>query len=141
MEEFDGVVLTLNDNLKANVKPLVAAKKLKSEEAENYIRSHKSTSIDVSKFLAANETLTNCSNIAILFKINLLIIPPSTSNVEHGFLVMNLICTPLRSSLSEHNLNRFMCICISGPEKRNDDMLDELILDFKKANDNQCLEF
>ena len=96
IEEFDGAVLNLNDNLKANIKQLLAAKKLKSEEIENYIRSHKPTSIDVYKFLAANGTLTNCSNIAILFKISLLI-PPSTSNVERGFSAMNLICTPLKS--------------------------------------------
>ena len=36
--------------------------------------------------------------------------------VEHGFSVMTLICTPLRTSLSESNLDRFMCICINGPE-------------------------
>ena len=140
MEEFDGAVLTLNDNLKANVRQLVAAKKLKSEEVENSIRSHKPTSIDDYKFLAADGTLTNCSKIAILFKISLLI-PPSTSNVERRFSVMNLICTPLRSSLSEDNLDRFMRICINGPGKHNDDMLDELIQDFKKANDNRRLEF
>ena len=91
------------------------------------------------KFLAADGTLQNCSNIAILFKISLLI-PPSTSNVERGFSVMNLICIPLRSSLNEQNLDRFMRICINGPEKLNDDMLNELIQDFEKANDNRRLE-
>ena len=94
--------------------------------------------IDVYKFLAADGTLTNCSNIAILFKISLLI-PPSTSNVERGFSVMNLIHMPPRSSLSEHNLDRFMCN--NGPKKLNNNMLDELIQDFKKANDNWRLEF
>ena len=53
MEEFDEAVLNLNYNLKANVKQLVAAKKLKSEEVKNYIQSHKPMSIDVYKFLAA----------------------------------------------------------------------------------------
>ena len=53
---------------------------------------------------------------------------------------MNLICIPLRSSLNEQNLDRFMQICINGPEKLNDDMLNELIQDFKKANENRRLE-
>ena len=34
-----------------------------------------------------------------------------------------------------------MGICINGSKKLNDDMLDELIQDFNKANDNQRLEF
>ena len=125
--------------MKKNVKQLVTAKQIKSEEVESYIRSHKPTSTDVYKFLAADGTLQNCSNIAILFKISLLI-PPSTSNVKRGFSVINLICTPLRSSLNEQNLDRFMRICINGPEKLNDDMLNELIQNFKKANDNRRLE-
>lgn len=37
MEEFDGVILTLNNNLNVNVMQLVSAKKLKSEEIKNYI--------------------------------------------------------------------------------------------------------
>ena len=69
--------------------------------------------IDVYKFLAADGT--NYSNIAILFKITLLI-PLSTSNVERGFSVMNLIQMPPRSPLSEHNLDRFMRICTNGPK-------------------------
>ena len=71
-------------------------------------------STGIYKFLAADQTLKNYINIAVLFTISLLI-PSSTSNVEQGFSVMNLICTPLRSSLSESNLNRFMRICINGP--------------------------
>ena len=84
MEELDGALLTLNDNLKPNVKQLAAAKKLKSEEVEYHMRSHKPMSIDVYKFLAADGALTNCSNIPILFKISLLILP-STLNVSVVF--------------------------------------------------------
>ena len=100
MEEFDGVILTLNNNLNVNVMQLVSAKKLKSEEIKNYIWSHKPTTIDVYKFLAADRTLTNCSNIISLLKISVLI-PPSTSNVEHDFSVMNLICMLLWSTLTK----------------------------------------
>ena len=64
MEEFDSAVTTLNENLKKNVKQLVTAKQIKSEEVESYIRSHKPSSTDVYKFLVADRTLQNCSNIA-----------------------------------------------------------------------------
>ena len=73
MEEFDEAVLTLNYSLKANVLHLIAAQNLKSKEVENYIWHYKPTSIDVYQFLAADETLTNCSDITTLFKISLLI--------------------------------------------------------------------
>ena len=33
---------------------------------------------------------------------------------------MNLLCTPLRSSLSENNLDKFMRICINGPDTFSD---------------------
>ena len=42
-----------------------------------------------------------------IFKMALLI-PPITSNIELSFSVMNLICTPLRASFSEANLDHFM---------------------------------
>ena len=54
----------------------------------------------------------------------------------HGFSVMNLIRTPIRSSINEHNLDRFMHICVNGPKKLKDDMLYKLIQDFNKANDS-----
>ena len=50
-----------------------------------------------------------------LFKYALLI-PPSTSNVERGFSTMNLLVSPLRTSLGEKNLDRMMRICLEDPE-------------------------
>ena len=70
--------------------------KLKSSGVGNYLQANKITFTDVYKYLAADGTLKNYSNMALLFKISLLI-PPSTSNVERGFSVMNLLCTPLKS--------------------------------------------
>ena len=139
IEDFDAAVTTLNDKMKEDVKVLVNAKKLTSDQIDNYILSHKPLSTDIYKFLAADGTLKNFPNLASLFKISLLI-PPSTSNVERGFSVMNLICTPLRSSLSETNLDRFMRICLNGPEKLTDDILEELIEDFKQSRDNRRLD-
>ena len=54
---------------------------------------------------------------------------------------MNLICLPLGSSRNGHNLDRFMRNSINGHEKPNNDMLDELIQDFSKANDSPLLQF
>ena len=68
--------------------------KLKSSEVDNYLQANKITSTDVYKYLAADGTLKDYSNMVLLFKINLLI-PPSTSNIECRFLMMNLLCTPL----------------------------------------------
>ena len=38
------------------------------------------------------------------------------------------------------NLDRFMRICINGPEKLNDNILEELIQDFKNFNGNRRLD-
>ena len=125
--------------MKEDVEVLVNAKKLTSDQIDNYILSRKPLSTDIYKFLAADGTLKNFPNLASLLKISLLV-PPSTSNVERGFSVMNLICIPLRSSLSETNLDRFMQICLNGPEKLTDDILEELIEDFKQSRDNKRLD-
>ena len=138
IEDFDAAITTLNDKMKEDVKVLITAKKLTSDQIDNYILSHKQLSTDIYKFLAADGTLKNFPSLASLFKISLLI-PPSTSNVERGFSIIDLICTPLRSLLSETNLDRFMQICLDGPEKLTDDILEELIEDFKQSRDNEVL--
>ena len=100
---------------------------LKNLPITDHYENHKTTTIPVintpqtkslpqmfPKYLAAAGTLKNYSNMALLVKISLLI-PPSTSNVEHRFSVMTLLCTLLRSSLSETNLDQFMKMCLNGP--------------------------
>ena len=64
----------------------------------------------------------------------------TTSNVEHGFSVMNLTCTPLRTSLSEPNLDRFMHICINGPEIFSKSDVEKIDDNFKKTNDSRRLD-
>ena len=61
------------------------------------METKRTTSADVYKYLAADDSLKQFANIAGLFKMSLLILP-TTSNVQRGFSVMNLICTPLRTS-------------------------------------------
>ena len=56
-----------------------------------------------------------------------LIIPPSTSGVEHGFSIMNLFVSPLCKSLSENNIDRLMHICLDGPEFLSKEQLEKII--------------
>ena len=123
MAAFDVGVNFLNEKLKS-------AKQLGSErnlnEAKTFIETKKPTSTDVYKYLAADSSLMQFSNTATLFKTSLLI-PPTTSNVERGFSVMNLICTPLRTSLSESTLDRFIRICINGPETFSESDVEKMV--------------
>ena len=103
------------------------------------METERTTSADVYKYLAADGSLKQFANIADLFKASLLILP-TTSNIERGFLVMNLICTPLRTSLSESNLDRFMHISINSPETFAETDLEKMVDIFKRTNDNRCLD-
>ena len=62
-----------------------------------------------------------------------LLIPPSTSGVEHGFSVMNLLVSPLHKSLSENNIDELMCICLDGPKFLSEEQLEKII-DIYKDN-------
>ena len=97
------------------------------------------TSADVYQYLAAEGSLKQFINIAVLFKTSLLILS-TTSNIERGSSVMNLICTPLRTSLSESNLDRFMWISINGPETFGETYIEKIVDIFKRMNDNRCLD-
>ena len=67
MEELDGVVTSSNEKLKKNVNQPVTMQKLKSSGVNNYLQANKITSTDVYKYLAADGTLKNYSNMALLF--------------------------------------------------------------------------
>ena len=81
--------------------------------------------------MASDGSLKQFPNIATLFETSLLI-PPTTSNVELGFSVMNLISTPLGTSLSKSNLDRFMRICIKGPETFSQSDVEKMVVFSKK---------
>ena len=65
-----------------------------------------------------------------LFKFSLLI-PPSTSGVERGFSAMNLVVSPLRTTLNQLCINRFMQIAINGPESFNERDMEKLVDNYK----------
>ena len=98
-------------------------------------KNKKPTSTDVYKYLAADGSLKQFRNIAALFKKSLVIPLPA-----HGFSVMNQIGTPLRTSLSESNLDWFMYICINGAETFSDSDVEKMVDIFKKTNDNRRLD-
>ena len=53
---------------------------------------------------------------------------------------MNLICTPLRTSLSESKQDRFMHICINGPVTFSESDVEKMVDIFKKTNDHRRLD-
>ena len=67
MEELGEAVTSLNEKLKKDVNQLVTMQKLKSSGVNNHLQANKITSTDVYKYLAADGTLKNYSNMALLF--------------------------------------------------------------------------
>ena len=57
MEQFDRAFVKLNNRVTKDEKKLVTAKKLTTDDVENYIQSNKPMSTDIYKFLAAGGTL------------------------------------------------------------------------------------
>ena len=139
VETFDHTIKRLKEKEKKKVFEMVANSSLSSVEASSYIAEHTPTSADIFRNMCMDESLQVYPHLMHLFRISLLI-PPSTANVERGFSVMNLLCTPLRSSLSENSLDRLMRICINGPEVLSEEQLEELVDDFKKKRDNRRLD-
>ena len=134
MEAFDDTVSFLNKKLKKSAKQLVG----ENNDSETYIKTKRTTSANVYKCLAADGSLKQFINIAALFKTSLLI-PPTTSNIKHGFSIINLICIPLRTSSSESNVDCFMQISINGPERFGETDIEKIVDIFKRTNDNRHL--
>ena len=98
-------------------------------ELHNYISEKAPTSEDVYKVMVVDESNQLFSNMMHLLRVNLLI-PPSTVSVERGYSVMNLLYSPIRSSLNEASLDRLMQICINCPKSLSDFHCDYLRYDF-----------
>ena len=126
MEAFDNGVNFFNEKLKKSGKHLSCERNL--TEVKAFTQTKKTTSTDVYKYLAANGSLKQLPNIATLFKTSLLI-PLILLNIERGFSGMNLICTPLRT---ESKLDRFIRICINGPEIYSKSDIEKMVDIFKK---------
>ena len=75
-----------------------------------------------------------------LFKFALLI-SPSMASVERGFSMMNLLISPLRTSLGEKNLDHMICVCLDGPENLSDKTVEKLINTFIATGRRIDLQF
>ena len=135
-ESFDSAFELLSTKLKDEARNLVRAGKLKQADMHTFISERVPTSPQIYKFMAIDGSDRMYPNMMHLFRISMLI-PPSTANVERGFSVMNLICSPLRSSLSENSLDNLMRMCLNGPDMLSDSQLQALITLFKNNRDNR----
>ena len=82
--------------------------------------------------MCSEGSVHNFPNIMKLLRLTLFI-PPSTSGVERGFSVMNLLVSPLRKSLNENNIDRLTRICLDGSKFINEEQLQKII-DIYKDN-------
>ena len=99
---------------------------------ETYIAQQRPIPEDIYSTVCLDGYQRQFSETMKLFKLALLI-PPSTANVERGFSTMNLLISPLRTSLGEKNLSRTMRVCLDGAEKLSDETVGELINTFIAA--------
>ena len=53
---------------------------------------------------------------------------------------MNLICMPLRTSFSQANLDRFMLICINGPDTFENSDVEKMVDIFNGSHGNKRLD-
>ena len=100
----------------------------------------KNQSGDTDEYMDPNSSLKQFTNMATLFKMALLILPPTTSNIERGFSLMNLIFLPLRMSFSQANLDHFMQICINGPDNLENSDAEEMVDIFNRSHGNKHLD-
>lgn len=89
------------------------------------------------KIMKGDPVLRNCfPRIFILVQL-MCIVPISTAAVERGFSVMNLLCTPERSSFLQTKLSSLMMIALQGPDKLNDADLEVMCNIFREGKDRR----
>ena len=130
--EFDDTNKKLIENVKCEAKKKLNLGQLKQVEMYEYVTANRPPSSGVYSRMCMDGCLHRYPNSMKLFKLSLLI-PPTTSGVERGFSVMNLLVSPLRATLNERNVDRLMRICLDGPEKFNEDELEQLVINFKNS--------
>ena len=131
-QDFDDAASSLTMVVKNHARRLFNRGEIKQEEMQEYIISNAPTSSDIYAELVKSGANIRFPSVMRLFKLSLLI-PPSTSGVERGFSVMNLLVSPLRTTLNENNVDRLMRICLDGPDQFDDDQLEHLVDNFKNS--------
>ena len=96
---------------------------------ESYIAQHRPIPEDIYSTMCYDGYQQQFPETMELFKFAWLIFL-STANVKRGFSMMNLLISPLCTSLGKENLNRIMHMCLDGPEKLSDETAEKLINTF-----------
>ena len=130
--DFEDTYSMLLDRVKSASKTKLQSGELKQATMYEHINANKPTAADVYAAMCQAGCLLRHSETMKLFKFALLI-PPSTSGVERGFSVMNLLITPLRTSLNEANVDRLMRICINGSNRFTEQELELLVDKYKNS--------
>ena len=60
-----------------------------------------------------------------------MLITPSTANVDQGFSILMLLCTKQRNQLSPKNVDHLKRIILLGPEKIEDNVWESLTDKYK----------
>ena len=132
-EEFDEATTLLKEKVKVLAQAKLRAKELNQNELMSFIVENSPSSVEVYQHMCKEGCLHQFPNIMHLFRLSLLI-PPSTANVERGCSAMNLLCSPLRTSLNESNLDRFMRINLNGPKQLSDSVYEHFVDKFKSTH-------
>ena len=130
-EEFDNTTALLT-NVKHFARRKLNCGEMNQEQMQLYITSNTPSSNDIYMQLVKAGALVRFPNTMKLHSLSLLI-PPSTSGVEQAFSVMNLLVSPLRTTLNENNGDRLMRMCLDGLDKFNDKQLEQIVDNFKNS--------
>ena len=96
---------------------------------ESCIAQHRSIPEDIYPTMCFDSYQQQFPETMKLFKFTFLILL-STADVEQGFSTMNLLISPLCTSLGEKNLDRMIRVCLDGPEKLSGKTVEKLINTF-----------
>ena len=105
---------------------------------EKFLTKDQPTPGNVYFAMCLDGCLSRYPNTMKLFKFALLILP-TTSEVECGFSTMNLLVSPIRTSLNNANVDRLMRICIDGPTNFSDNELEQMVDIFRDSNDRRIV--
>lgn len=110
LNEFDDMKKQAIEKLKTEARKSLTAQKLMHGNMDEFLRKNQPTPGDIYSAMCHDGCISRYPNSMKLLKLALLI-PPTTSEVEHGFSTMNLIVSPLRTSLNDNNVDRLMRTC------------------------------
>ena len=131
--------MALQECVKLEAKNKISSAELKSSNASDYINARKPSPSQGYAAMCESGYLVRFTETMKLFKFALLV-PPSAPGVEHGFSVMKLIISLLRTSLNQASIDCIMRICNNGPEKLSDNELEKLVDNYKNGgNRHICL--